>query len=70
MLKFMNKNELKNMIVMGLNNESLQFVEAVKTQFPKINIKIVDFNKQNSLTEMYGPDISQAITKQYAKRNV
>lgn len=47
------------MLVMGMNVESLEFIEALNKEFPNINVKVVDVNKENSMTETYGPDIGQ-----------
>lgn len=38
------------MIVLGLNIESLEFVEAMRKEFPKVNVKVMDINNDSTLT--------------------
>lgn len=70
MHQFLYENKVNTLLVMGMNVESLEFCEAFIKEFPTVKVKVVDFNKQNSLTEMLGPDIGDLIVKEYTKRGV
>lgn len=45
MLKFFNQKQIDNLLVVGMNAESLEFVEAFMKEFPKTKVKIMDINK-------------------------
>lgn len=58
------------MIVLGLNIESLEFVEAMRKEFPKVNVKVMDINNDSTLTQTYGPDITKEILQEYVRNGV
>ena len=68
LMKYLNMYDVKKMIVMGLNIESLQFIQAINKEFPNVGIKVMDFNRDNTVVEMLGPDIGDEILKEYMKR--
>lgn len=67
-MKYLNMYDVKKMIVMGLNIESLQFIQAINKEFPNVGIKVMDFNRDNTVVEMLGSDIGDEILKEYMKR--
>lgn len=49
MLKYLNMYPVRNMFVLGLNVESLEFIAEMYREFPEVKIKVMDFNKENSV---------------------
>lgn len=55
MLTFLNKNKIEKLLVLGYNLESLEFVEALNKQFPKIKIQVIDTDKDSPVGQHFGP---------------
>lgn len=70
MLKYLNMYPVRNMFVLGLNVESLEFIAEMYREFPEVKIKVMDFNKDNSVNEMFGPEIGAEIVKEFVDRGV
>jgi hypothetical protein len=49
MMKFLNKHQVKNLIVFGLDQFTLEFLQSLKTEFPDINVKVVDVERENRI---------------------
>lgn len=54
MLKFLNKHNVKNMIVFGLDQYTLEFLHSLRLQFPDIHVKVIDVERENKIFETYG----------------
>jgi hypothetical protein len=54
MLKFLNTHNVKNMIVFGLDQYTLEFLQAFRLQFPDVKVKVIDVERENKVFEMYG----------------
>jgi len=54
MLKFLNKHTVKNMIVFGLDQYTLEFLQSVRNNFPDVHVKVIDVERENKLFEIYG----------------
>mgnify|MGYP003691817955 CR=1 FL=1 len=61
LIQFLNYHDVKSLSVLGMNAESLEFVEAVNRSFPEIKVNILDFNQKSMITEQYGPGIFVAL---------
>ena len=42
MMKFFNKHNVKNVIVFGLDQYTLEFLQAFRLQFPDVKVKVID----------------------------
>lgn len=54
---------LKNVTVVGLNLESLEFVSTLRREYPKVKISVVDDNRENALQTQYGKSTAEALVK-------
>jgi len=70
MLKFLNKHTVKNMIVFGLDQYTLEFLQSFRNSFPDVHIKVIDVERENRLFEIYGEELAKKILSEYSKRNM
>jgi len=43
---------------------------TIRTEYPKIEIEIIDANPTNLIKKKYGPDISKAVLNYYKQRGI
>lgn len=55
--KFLNLNKIDSLLIMGYNMESLEFIQAVKEEFPDIKMTVIDTQKDSAVTELVGPEV-------------
>lgn len=67
---FMNKHTIKNLLVLGYNVESLEFIYALKREFPDVKLTVLDTERDSQISEHLGPEIEKAIVKEYSSRDV
>lgn len=67
---FMNKHTIKSLLVMGYNVESLEFIYALKKEFPDVKVTVLDTEKDSQVSEHLGPEVEKAVLKEYTSRNV
>lgn len=67
---FMNKHTIKNLLVMGYNVESLEFIYALRKEFPDVKITVLDTQRDSQVSEHVGPEVEKAIIKEYTSRDV
>lgn len=66
----MNKNTIKSLLVLGYNVESLEFIYALKREFPDVKLTVLDTERDSQISEHLGPEIEKAIVKEYSSRDV
>jgi|GEM_PF-5554401 len=42
------------MIVFGLDQYTLEFLQSVRNNFPDVHVKVIDVERENKLFEIYG----------------
>jgi len=68
--KFLNLNKIGSLLVMGYNMESLEFIQAVKEEFPDIKLTLIDTQKDSTVTELVGPEVEKKIAGEFSSRGV
>lgn len=61
MIKFLNKYSVKNLIVFGLDQYTLEFLQSLRKEFPDIHVKVVDVERENKIFEIYGEELGKNI---------
>lgn len=54
MMKFLNTHNVKNLIVFGLDQYTLEFLQAFRLQFPETKVQVIDVERENKVFEIYG----------------
>ena len=53
-----------------MNPESYRFVSSLRTEFPRIEVTVIDSNRKDFMTKFYGDEISKLLKKLHKERGV